>query len=320
MTSGVSVTLELAVLVLAAGLLFAYWQLGRREDGELSKMVDKAIPATTVGRRTAVSARTAARIVTAPPWLRLPFVYGIRRTWGITLTTVWTMLFALGGVALAWLMLRGLLHLAYWSVMPGMAVVGLLLPRYVLLRQQRKSDMRFVEEFPDAIDMIIRMVRSGLPVAAAMRTVAQKASPAVASVFARIADRCDIGVPLEEALSDMSEELGLADFRFFAVTLGLQRTTGGNLARTLETFGEIIRKRRAIRLKAGAATAEVRMSAMVLGGLPFVVVGILAIINPDYLAPMISDPRGNVMIAVAVVSLVLGIGSMHWLVRSGTLT
>ena len=66
MTSGVSVTLELAVLVLAAGLLFAYWQLGRREDGELSKMVDKAIPATTVGRRTAVSARTAARIVTAP--------------------------------------------------------------------------------------------------------------------------------------------------------------------------------------------------------------------------------------------------------------
>jgi tight adherence protein B len=118
----------------------------------------------------------------------------------------------------------------------------------------------------------------------------------------------------------MSEELGLADFRFFAVTLALQRTTGGNLARTLETFGEIIRKRRAIRLKAVAATAEVRMSAMVLGGLPFAVVGILAVINPGYLAPMLSDPRGNVMIAAAVMSLVLGVGSMRWLVRSGTLT
>ena len=164
------------------------------------------------------------------------------------------------------------------------------------------------------------MVRSGLPVAAAIRTVAQKASPTVATVFGRIADRCDIGIPLEEALSDMSEELGLADFRFFAVTLGLQRTTGGNLARTLETFGEIIRKRRAIRLKAVAATAEVRMSAFILGGLPFVVVGMLAIVNPGYLTPLISDPRGNVMIAVALLGLVLGVGSMRWLVRSGTLT
>jgi tight adherence protein B len=318
-TPAVSVALELAVMVLAAGLLFAYWQLGRRQDLALAKRVDRAIRIPATGRK-ATAPGSANRIVMASPWLRLPFAFGIRRTWGITLTTLWTMLFAVGGAIGAWLLLRGLLHLAYWSVLPGMAVAALLLPRYILLWQQRRTDARFVGEFPDSIDMIVRMVRSGLPVAAAIRTVSQKASPTIATVFGRIADRCDIGIPLEEALSDMSEELGLADFRFFAVTLALQRTTGGNLARTLETFGEIIRKRRAIRLKAVAATAEVRMSAMVLGGLPFAVVGILAVINPGYLAPMLSDPRGNVMIAAAVMSLVLGVGSMRWLVRSGTLT
>lgn len=320
MTQGVSVTLELAVLILAAGLLFAYWQLGRQQDRALSKRVDRAIHKAAVGRKTADPHSAPAWIITASPWLRQPFVFGIRRTWGMTLTTSWTILFAVIGAAVTWLPLHGLLHLAYWAVLPGMAVAALLLPRYILIRQRRRADARFVEQFPDAIDMIVRMVRSGLPVAAAIRTVAQKASPAVGIVFSQIADRCDIGVPLEEALSDMSEEIGLADFRFFAVTLGLQRTTGGNLARTLETFGEIIRQRRAIRLKGSAATAEVRMSAMVLGGLPFVVVGILAIVNPDYLAPMISDPRGNVMIAVALLSLALGIGSMSLLVRSGKLT
>ena len=319
MTPAVSVALELAVMVLAAGLLFAYWQLGRRQDLALAKRVDRAIRVPATGRK-ATAPGSANRIVMASPWLRLPFAFGIHRTWGITLTTLWTMLFAVVGAIGAWLLLRGLLHLAYWSVLPGMAVAALLLPRYILLWQQRRTDARFVGEFPDSIDMIVRMVRSGLPVAAAIRTVSQKASPTIATVFGRIADRCDIGIPLEEALSDMSEELGLADFRFFAVTLALQRTTGGNLARTLETFGEIIRKRRAIRLKAVAATAEVRMSAMVLGGLPFAVVGILAVINPGYLAPMLSDPRGNVMIAAAVMSLVLGVGSMRWLVRSGTLT
>jgi len=94
-TSSVSVALELAVLLLAAGLLFAYWRLGRQADRELAQMVDKAIPSPTAGRRAAASARaSSARIVTAPPWLRQPFVYGIRRTWGITLSTLWTMLFA----------------------------------------------------------------------------------------------------------------------------------------------------------------------------------------------------------------------------------
>ena len=103
MTSSVSLTLELAVLILAAALLFAYWQLGRREERVLAKRVDRAVQTPVAGHKAAEPGRASARIVTAPPWLRLPFVFGIRRTWGMTLTTLWTMLFAVVGAILAWL-------------------------------------------------------------------------------------------------------------------------------------------------------------------------------------------------------------------------
>ena len=314
----VTLLLTLAIVILGGGMLFAYLQMGREEDRALAKRVDRAIHKPAVERRTAASVGTPSWVVAAQSWLRLPFTYGIGRTWGITLAPWWTILLAVSGAVAAWLLLRTLFHIPYWGVLPGMVVAGLFLPRYIMLQQRRRADTRFMAAFPDAVDMIVRMVRSGLPVAAAIRTVGQKASPVVGIVFAHIADRCEIGVPLEEALSDMSEEIGLADFRFFAVTLGLQRATGGNLARTLETFGEIIRKRRAIRLKAVAATAEVRMSAIVLGGIPIFVVGMLALVNPGYLEPMISDPRGNVLVGVAVMNMVLGGLSMRWLVRSGT--
>jgi tight adherence protein B len=318
MTDGVALGLAVAVVILGAGMLFAYLRTDERQGSGLSKMVDNAIHVPANARKEA-AVRVPAQLVPSSSWMRLPFTFAIRRTWGMTLATPWLILLAGVGSASAWLMLRGLLHMPYWAVLPGMALAGFFLPRYVLLRQRRRTDARFLAEFPDAIDMIVRMVRSGLPVAAAIRTVSEKASPTVATVFALVADRCEIGVPLEEALADMSEQVGLADFRFFAVTLGLQRTTGGNLARTLETFGEIVRKRRAVRQKAVAATAEVRMSAIILGGLPLVVIGGMAIISPDYLEPMINDPRGNIMAGVAMLMMAAGGLSMRWLVRSGSL-
>jgi tight adherence protein B len=219
-----------------------------------------------------------------------------------------------------WLVLRELMHLPVWSVGAAAAAMALLMPRLLMMQQQRRADARFTEYFPDAIDMVVRMVRSGLSVGVAVRTVGAEAAEPVAQIFKRAADRSEIGVPLEEALSTVSEEIGLADFRFFAVTIALQRTTGGNLARTLETFGEIIRKRRAVRLKAVAATAEVRISAIVLGAIPFVVVGMLSIVNPGYLEPMASDPRGNVLLGSALLFLLLGGLSMRWLIRSGMRT
>ncbi|OFX03769.1 MAG: hypothetical protein A3D94_00290 [Alphaproteobacteria bacterium RIFCSPHIGHO2_12_FULL_66_14] len=312
--------LAVAAAVLGAGglLIFVYLRIESRQAATLTERVVRA-----VGVR---SAKPLATPVHRSIWreeanrlARLPFMFGIERTWGVTYATWHLAIFALGTGALTWLLLRGLLHLPLWLAAIGTLAALVSLPRFLMIQQQRSADARFLEAFPDALDMCVRMVRSGLPVVAAMRTVGQQASPPVNVTFAHVADLCEIGVPLETALSNISTEIGLPDFHFFAIALGLQRRTGGNLARTLETFAEIIRKRRAVRMKATSTTAEVRMSAIILTGIPFFVIGTLAIINPGYLDPLINDPRGNVVLGAALLGLILGGLSMRWMIRSTTL-
>jgi tight adherence protein B len=135
-------------------------------------------------------------------------------------------------------------------------------------------------------------------------------------VFNSIANLADIGVPLAEALATTGETVGSPDFRFFGVAVALQQATGGNLAATLETLSEIIRKRRAVRLKARAATAEIRVSAIVLGAIPFFIVGVLLVVSPAYLQPLISDPRGNIIVGAALLALLLAFLTMRTMMRT----
>lgn len=321
MSTAVLFSFAFVVLVAGGSLLWLSLELGRKQDRALTERVNKAVGVEPVApHKRLLPTRVVSLVERASSWLRLPFVFGLRNIWAIKLPTWQAALFALGGALATWLFMRELLHLALWSSTIGTVAMGLFLPRLIMLRQQRRADQRFIEYFPDAIDMIVRMVRSGLSVAVAIRTVGQEAVAPVGDVFKRVADRGDIGVPLEEALADVAEELGLNDFRFFTTTIGLQRMTGGNLARTLETLSEIMRKRRAVRLKAIAATAEVRTSAFILGAIPFVIVGALTFVNPAYLQPMITDPRGNVLIGSAALCLILGGLSMRWIIRSGMRT
>jgi tight adherence protein B len=312
--------LFMALLLLATGclLVFAFTRIERAERRGFAHRVDLMIGRPEPQPGHAGPNEAAARRARFLAKMRLPFSFALARTWGVTMPTSRLYVLAVAGAMSAWLLLHLLLHLPDWSMSLCAAGMFLGLPRVMMIRQQRHAEGQFTELFPDTIDMIVRMVRAGLPVAAAIRAVGEQGAHPVSEVFVRVADRCEIGMPLEEVLADMGEDIGLADFRFFAVAVGLQRSTGGNLARTLEIFGEIIRKRRAVRLKAQAATAEVKMSAIVLGLIPFFVVGALALINPGYLLPLVTDPRGNVLVGAALASLMLGGLVMRWLIRSGT--
>lgn len=307
-----------AVLAVGGVMIVIYLRGQSRESAALAGRIARATGAAAV-RPQENPAQPIAWLAEANRVARLPFAIGMGRTWGIRYSTVQLLGLALVAAVPAWLLLRGLLHLPVWLAAAGTLAALLLLPRFLLLQQQHKADARFLEFFPDALDMCVRMVRSGLPAIAAMRLVGQQASPPVNMAFTHVADRCEIGIPFEAAMSDVSAEIGLPDFHFFTVALGLQRQTGGNLARTLEAFAEIIRKRRAVRMKAMSTTAEVRMSAIILSSIPFFVIGALAIINPGYLDPLVDDPRGNVLLGTAVLSLMLGGLSMRWLIRSATM-
>jgi tight adherence protein B len=188
-------------------------------------------------------------------------------------------------------------------------------PRSLLLRQQRSAENLFMDLFPDAIDTIVRMLRAGLPMTSAVRIVGDDGPAPVNAAFAMVADQVRIGIPIEQALDTCSKQFGLADFRFFAVAVLLQYSAGGNIAATLDMLSGIMRKRRAVRMKAKSATAEIRMTGYLLGSLPFVVVGILLLVQPRYLDPLFADARGHVILAMAVGGLLLSFITMRQMMR-----
>lgn len=248
--------------------------------------------------------------------VRAAFAVGIARQWGMTLGALALLGFAFLASGAVWIVAHSALNVPPWFALPLAAAAFVIAPRLLLQREQAKVEAQFMNFFPDAIEMMVRMLRAGLPVTAAIGTVGKEAPPPVDAVFRSIADQVDIGIPLEASFNLEARRLGLADFRFFAIAVALQRTTGGNLASTLEILSDIMRKRRAMRLKAHSTTAEVRLSAYVLGAMPFLITGLLLLLRPNYLAPLIADRRGNIIVGSALALLVLGFLTMRRLMRS----
>jgi tight adherence protein B len=248
--------------------------------------------------------------------LRRIITLGLAHTWGTHAGAATMLLFAACAGISAWGILGLAMKAPAWIALSLSIGVFVLMPRFLFAREQRKAENRFVNFFPDAVDMGVRMLRAGLPISTAIRAIGNEAAPPVDSVFKGIADQVKIGIAFEDALATTAMRIGLPDFLFFSVAVTLQRTTGGNLAATLETLSDIMRKRRAVRLKAQATTAEVRVSAYILGGLPFLVTGMLLLVQPGYLTPLLTDPRGQIILAVAAVMLAMGFLVMRQMMNS----
>jgi Flp pilus assembly protein TadB len=193
----------------------------------------------------------------------------------------------------------------------GAAGAPALLLRVAQSRYQRK----FLDIFPDALDLIVRAVRSGLPAKEAIELVTREVRPPVGTEFQLLVDELRIGTELEEALQRAADRIRVPDFRFFAVSLLLQRQTGGGIAETLSNLGGIIRQRKALRLKARALTAEAHASAAIVATTPFVAGVGLFLINRDLITVLFFDPRGRFMLGIAVASLLTGIAGMRALIK-----
>jgi tight adherence protein B len=186
-----------------------------------------------------------------------------------------------------------------------------LLLRFAQSRYQRK----FLEIFPDALDLIVRAVRSGLPAPEAIELVTHEVRPPVGTEFRQILDELRIGTEMDEALQRAADRIRVPDFRFFAVSLLLQRQTGGGIAETLSNLSGIIRQRKALRMKARALTAEAKASAAIIATTPFVAGVGLFVINRDLITVLFLDPRGRFMLGIAVTSLLTGVAAMRALIK-----
>jgi tight adherence protein B len=182
-------------------------------------------------------------------------------------------------------------------------LTGLAVPHKVVNRHIKKRANAFTARFPDAIELMVRGLRSGLPISETVGVVGQEIAGPVGLEFKDVADKMRIGRTMEVALQETADRLKTPEFQFFVISLAIQRETGGNLAETLGNLAEVLRKRAQMKLKIRAMSSESKASAWIVGSLPFIVFGLIYYMNPEYLANFFVDER--LMIA--------GLGGLIWM-------
>jgi tight adherence protein B len=173
-------------------------------------------------------------------------------------------------------------------------VVGFLIKRRV---------NKFTAKFPDAIELLVRGLRSGLPISETMAVVGAEVPGPVGDEFRAVSDKMKIGRTMDVALQETADRLGTPEFQFFVISIAIQRETGGNLAETLANLATVLRHRSQMKLKIKAMSSESKASAYIVGSLPFIVFGLIMWIAPDYMGTFFIDPRLTVA----------GIGGLVWM-------
>ena len=168
---------------------------------------------------------------------------------------------------------------------------GVAVPHFAVNFLIKRRIKKFNSNFPDAIELMVRGLRSGLPITETLGIVAGEIAGPVGIEFRAVADKMKIGRTMEAALQETSDRLGTPEFQFFVITLAIQRETGGNLAETLSNLADVLRKRGQMRLKIRAMSSESKASAYIVGSLPFIVFTLVYMINPTYMAGFFTDER-----------------------------
>ena len=180
---------------------------------------------------------------------------------------------------------------------------GVAIPHFGIGFLIKRRLNQFNSNFPDAIELMVRGLRSGLPVTETLGIVASEITGPVGIEFRAVADRMRIGRTMDAALQETAERLGTAEFQFFVITLAIQRETGGNLAETLSNLADVLRKRGQMKLKIRAMSSESKASAYIVGSLPFIVFTLVWMVNPGYMSGFFVDQR----------LMVAGLGGLCWM-------
>ena len=211
-----------------------------------------------------------------------------------SLSTYFVISVGLGVFAVFGYLLSGLQPLGAIAVFP---VGAILVPKLILGSMAKGRQKKFSTHFADAMDLIIRGIRSGLPINECFNVVAREFEPPMGEEFRLLVEGQNLGMTIDDLMAKGIERLPTAEYKFFAIVTQIQRQTGGNLADTLAGLSTVLRERKKMRDKAQAMAAEAKASAMIIGSLPFAVAGLLSVVNPDYLMLLFITDKGNYMLA-----------------------
>ena len=181
--------------------------------------------------------------------------------------------------------------------------VGAGLPHKMVGIFIKRRVTKFTAKFPDAIELLVRGLRSGLPVTETIQVVGNEVEGPVGEEFRMVSDKMKIGKSMDAALQDTADRLGTPEFQFFVITIAIQRETGGNLAETLANLATVLRQRGQMKLKIKAMSSESKASAYIVGSLPFIVFTMIWFINTSYMQTFFIDPR----------LIITGLGGLLWM-------
>ena len=307
---GVALTFGLTAFALSDGLG------GRRFKRRLASVRDRAQGLPSAG---AVATRSLSRQQSATKIDRiarrwLPRRDALAARLARTGRAISVGQYAMASLGLSALSTIGLAFTASIGVVPSLLVgllIGMALPHMIIGRMGKRRVAAFIALFPEAIDLMVRALRSGLPISEAIIGAGREIADPVCNELGRIEAGMRLGRDLESLLWDIATRIDVPEFRFFIIALSVQRETGGNLAETLANLSDVLRRRRQMRAKVRAMSSETRATTMILGGLPVVVIVLLALTSPHYLVPLYTDVRGLILDGVAVTMLFTGVFIMN---------
>jgi tight adherence protein B len=217
------------------------------------------------------------------------------------------------GIVLA---LAILLAGAPWYVALAAGAVGLLgLPRWFLGYLRKRRQEVFLREFADAIDIMVRGLKAGLPVSDAMKVIAAETPDPVGPEFLEVVEGQRVGIAIDQGIERMFDRMPLAEVNFLGIVMAIQSKTGGNLAEALNNLSKVLRDRKKMKQKIAAVSQEAKASAMIIGSLPFVITGAMSILNPEYLNPLWDTHIGNLMVAGSLIWMGSGVLIMRKMIN-----
>jgi tight adherence protein B len=184
---------------------------------------------------------------------------------------------------------------------------GVVLPKLVLRFKAKGRQKKFTQNFANAIDVVVRGIKSGLPVGECLAICGRESPEPVGEEFRHLVEGQKLGLEISELMSRGLERIPTSEYKFFAIVLQIQQQTGGNLAKTLDNLSNVLRERKKMKDKVQSLSSEAKSSAMIIGSLPFFVSAMISLINPDYMALLFTETAGHFMLGGGLAWMSLGI-------------
>lgn len=317
------VTLTVLIFVTVLMIIEGLYMLWRSYKGPEARKIEKRLQALSAGADHTAQARLVKdRMLSDAPWmqrflLKLPRARSLDR-FILQAGLEWTVSHVLLASALCGVLAFGAAaSLANQPVLLALlaGAAGAAVPLLYLHHRRQRRLAHLERQLPDALDLVTRALRAGHSFASSVQMIGEEMSEPIAGEFRMVADEVNFGVSLQQALTNLSERVPLTDLRYFVVSVLIQRDSGGNLTEVLGNLSRLIRDRLKLLARVRVLSSEGRLSAWILGLMPFALAALMNIFNPEFMSPLWTDPIGLTVVKYMLAMMLVGVVLLRKIVK-----